>query len=157
MTRRAFTLIETVVVVVILLVIATIALPRVVNMPRRAACANVLTTLRELESAANQYYAEFGDWPADGVSGEMPPGFEGHAPMGIFDKDGLPVGGKWDVENEINGFVGVGIHFEGSAQKRRDCDAILLDADRIADDGDLATGRWRYIDPDRYYVVLSEP
>jgi len=157
MKRRGFTLIEMVVVVVIIAIVATIALPRLGVLTRRASCSSVLSTMRELHSAVDQYRAEHGDWPPDGNTGEVLPGFEDYAPIGIFDGRRPPVGGEWDFENESSGFVGVGIHFQGANAKRPGADEVLLDVDRIADDGDTSTGRWRYAQSDRYYVVFDAP
>lgn len=157
MSRRGFTLIEMVVVVVIIAVIATIAIPRLGEMSRGAACSSVLASMRELHAAVELYRAEHGDWPPDGNTGAPPDGFEDYAPIGLFDGGGPPVGGLWDFENESSGFVGVGIHFRAPNQKRAGADEILLDVDRVADDGDTTKGGWRFVESDRYYIVFEEP
>lgn len=63
--RRAsgFTLLELIVVIVIIGILATIALPALKNLPRRAAEAVLKNDLRALRDVIDQYYADQGNYP----------------------------------------------------------------------------------------------
>ena len=65
-TRRAagFTLLELIVVIAIIGVLATIALPALKNLPRRAAESVLKTDLRAMRDVIDQYYADHGNYPA---------------------------------------------------------------------------------------------
>jgi general secretion pathway protein G len=58
-----FTLIELIVVIAIIGILAAIALPRLVDVPRRAQEAVLKTNLRAIRDTINQYYADKGHYP----------------------------------------------------------------------------------------------
>jgi len=58
-----FTLIELIVVIAIIGILAGIALPRLVDAPRRAQEAVLKTNLRAIRNTINQYYADKGHYP----------------------------------------------------------------------------------------------
>jgi len=58
-----FTLIELIVVIAIIGILATIALPRLVDAPRRAEEAVLKTNLRAMRDAINQFHADKGYYP----------------------------------------------------------------------------------------------
>ncbi len=58
-----FTLIELIVVIAIIGILAGIALPRLVDVPRRAQEAVLKTNLRAIRDTINQYYADKGHYP----------------------------------------------------------------------------------------------
>jgi general secretion pathway protein G len=62
--RQGFTLLELLIVITIIGILATIAMPALKDMPRRAAEAVLKTDLRTMRDCISQYYGDKGHYPA---------------------------------------------------------------------------------------------
>ena len=151
--RQAFSLVELVLVVVILATVAAVAVPRVSRSGEEARAAAFARSLRTFADAAVLFHAETGGWPADTHTGTFPSELEG-----LIDAQswGAPTafGGTWDVETNDNG-VGCAIGAKFDAAPGAGVLAGLRRVDELLDDGDLDTGAFRRIRPDRFSMVLE--
>ncbi len=62
--QAGFTLLELIVVVAVIGILATIAMPKMKDFPRRAAEAALRTDLRVMRDSIDQYYGDKGHYPA---------------------------------------------------------------------------------------------
>jgi len=72
MNRRGFTLVELMVAMLIVGILATLSVPSISAMVRRADAARVVADVHAIRIAAHDYYAANGTYPASGSAGTVP-------------------------------------------------------------------------------------
>lgn len=149
--RQGFSLIELIIVVVIIGVLGAIAIPRLSRGSEGASINAFVNEINNLAKAIDQYQVESGNRIVDSSTGVLPSELSNYLHADSW-KGQTPLGGQWDIERDDSGVVlAVGVHYISStADEDR-----LRQADAIMDDGDLTTGAFRKIAPDRYYLVLE--
>lgn len=152
--RRAFTLVEILIVVVILGILAAIVTPQFASAADDSRRGAFCEAIRRMTQAVEVYYVRTGEFPADGASGVVPPGMSAYFRAADYQAP-TPIGGVWDTERDERGIISaVGVHFFRYDPFRDDAYMSLIDA--VIDDGDVTTGVFRRIAARRYYAVLAE-
>jgi prepilin-type N-terminal cleavage/methylation domain-containing protein len=94
--RPAFTFIELLVVVTIVGLLSTIAVPKYRAMKQRAQATNVLGDLQVVRVAVMNYYADYNSFPVEAGPGIAPPNLEKYLPAGFgFRRD------TWSMDYDI--------------------------------------------------------
>lgn len=152
--RRAFTLIEILIVVVILGILASIVTTQFASAFGEAERTAFVTDLRAYLKGAEAFYLDTSTYPPATDTGDVPTGFENYVDAGRWQRI-TPIGGSWDVEfNSYGVESALGVHFESSAAIPDD--DFMISIDRVIDDGDIDTGRFRRLAADRFYFVIIE-
>lgn len=81
--RRAFSIIELLVVMAIIGLLARMGVPRYGEMKRRAIAASIMGDVHAIRIAAFTYYTEHGSFPPDEASGVLPPTLVDNLPLGF--------------------------------------------------------------------------
>jgi len=153
-TRHGFTLMEVLIVVMILGVLAAIVITQFAGATDDAQRTAFIANGRIFREQAKHFQLDNGVYPEDASSGSLPDGFGYYVQQNKWE-GGTPIGGVWDAERDSFGLTSsIGVHFNGSGQTRDD--AYMQQIDAAMDDGDLATGGFRKIADDRYYMVVVE-
>jgi prepilin-type N-terminal cleavage/methylation domain-containing protein len=154
--KEGLTLTEMMIVVAIIGLLATLAMPNFRKARLRAQNARFVNDLRILTGPVLEQFAiENGDFPPDAAPGIIPTGIAPYMARRVDWEDGTPIGGEWDWDraatraDKINGVyasleaIGVG---RTTAQMR--------DIDEEIDDGNLLTGLFRQT-ADGYMQILE--
>jgi len=149
-SRRGFTLVEIMIVVIIIGLLAVLAIPTIHNSRKSARSATFINDVRTYAAAAEVFSLETGDYPEDSSTGAMPTGLDEYIPTMKWTFE-TPIGGSWDFEKDdtgiTSGFGAVGFTVDN---------AQLLHIDNKFDDGSLTSGKLRLIAGDRYYYVIAD-
>src|SRR5476651_1693226 len=78
--RRAFTLVEIMIVVVIIGLLAAMAIAAFQRLRERSLASRMANDIRQCESAFQRYCMDNGGWPPPGAPGVMPSGMAGYLP-----------------------------------------------------------------------------
>ncbi len=137
--RRAFSLIELVIVVVIMGVIAAIAVPRLVGFEQRAEVNASLAGMRNMEKAMSLYYDLHRVWPADAKAGVYESWMDGYIDQRTWEsKPSMGLAWDWNSAAVSPAGVGPNVAIVGGSTP-------LIDAWRAfekgVDDGKATTGR----------------
>jgi prepilin-type N-terminal cleavage/methylation domain-containing protein len=80
MDRKGFSLVELLIVVSILGILASVAVPKVQAARARARAASIIGAVRAIRIGATIYLDSAGDWPATAAQGVIPSGLGGYIP-----------------------------------------------------------------------------
>ena len=148
-SRRAFTLVEIMVVVVIIGILAAIAIPTMVRIRRSTQNSRFASDLRTFAQAFETYATRNGIWPPNAGNGAVPTGMSGE----FRDANWQAVnslGGRWNWDYKMNGIT-AGI----STVISNADDAQMTEIDAKIDDGDLTSGSFQKLNG-RYTYILQK-
>jgi prepilin-type N-terminal cleavage/methylation domain-containing protein len=149
MKRRAFTLIEIMIVTAITGLLAALALPYMLSAGERSRNARFARDIQAAASAFLQYALDNGAYPPDSTPGVLPNGMAAY--LGTFPwSEDTSIGGQWDWDYQQFGiYAGVSVY-----QPKLDRDGMLK-IDKLFDDGHLGTGNFRSRQ-DGYIFIIEE-
>ena len=144
---RAFSLVEIGVVVFIISLICSIAVPQFKKSIIATRSEAVINDLRVFSAAFQQYAHDKGEWPQESSTpGVLPAGMESYLKESSWTKP-TPIGGyyTWQYMSVQNGVhVRAILQISSGSSSEVSPDAIQLeDIDRRIDDGNLDTGGFR--------------
>ena len=136
-----FTLIEIMIVVVIIGVLASFAIPIFMKVRQQSFASAIVNNFRVYRAEFEMFAMAEGDWPPDADPSVVPAGMDGRLNRLWEDTTG---GESWDWERN-SAAVEAGISLQGD----RAVPAVMERIDEILDDGDLSTGEF-FKDGNRY-------
>ncbi len=153
-SRRGFTLVEILIVVVLLGILASTVIGMFNANSDEARRNAFISNIRSFAQAAQVYVEMTGTYLEDSSSGVCPRGFERFIRTEEFERI-TPVGGVWDSQYNEDGITSaVGVHFNGQGQSRDD--TYMTELDSLFDDGTLTGGAFRKLANGRFYFVIAE-
>lgn len=149
--RSAMTLVEVMVVVSIIGLLAAALFPAVKKSLEYKENSAVAHKLRTATQAFELYRSEEGSYPEDRTPGVTPPEMVDY--FDFFEIDWwaeiTEIGGKLDWDEGYHFAYSVSIHAPTRGREQ------LEDLDKMIDDGNLSSGKFRAVD-DHYHYILEE-
>lgn len=150
--RRAFTLLEILIVVVILGVLASLVIPQFTGTTGDAQRTAFLNSGRIFSAAAKRYELDYGVYPAS-KAGQLPDGFGDYIQSNRW-LAATPLGGKWEARVNKAGVTSViGVHYGGNDPDNDPATMQLID--QMADDGDLDNGGFQRFGGNHYFFIVA--
>ena len=147
--KSGFTLVEIMIVVAIIGLMATMAMPAFVQARRLSMGVRVANDLRVFGHAFAQYALETGSYPPDNHE-ELPAGLEDYIDSGKFHAE-TAIGGRYNWEGP-DSYPYAGVSVSGSTLPSSE----LLHIDHIVDDGDLSTGQYQVPGNNRFTYIIED-
>jgi type II secretion system protein G len=141
---RGFTLVEIMVVVVIIGLLASLAIPGFQRVRDRARVSRTANDLRVFAQAFETYLMEQGGWPADAAPGVIPTELVGRLPNSF--RQATPFGGRYEWDNE-SGLKSITLYQLTVSV------AQVTKLDVLIDDGNPSTGNFRYNGTEWHYLL----
>ena len=138
------------IVVVIIGLLAALAIPAFQRVQRASQNSRIVNDFRVFSQAFETYATQNGAWPANVGPGVVPPGMAGTFKTDVWQSP-TAVGGIWNWDQNIAGFT-AGISISGFTCN----DAQLMEIDAKIDDGDLTTGNFQKVQPNRVMLILQQ-
>lgn len=140
-------------VVVIIGLLAALALPLFNKVQIRSKAGVFSGELRAIVQLVEMYAMETGNYPPDGIAA-LHPVIEEYGKKSFNPQSSI--GGRWDWDyNQFGVRAGLSLYVgdSASARKRDTIHRIMQDVDKIIDDGNLATGRFRQRNQGYIYII----
>ncbi len=148
--KRAFTLVEIMIVVAIIALLAVIAVPSFLRARERSRRAKFLNALRIAAGAFETYAAERGTYPPDVNRGIVPAGMQSYFGEKLDWTSPTPIGGRWDWDRDVFGIkAGVTVVMPDETPEQ------MLEIDESFDDDDLSTGAFRDLGNGHYTYIIE--
>lgn len=144
-----FTLVEIMVVVVLIGLLATLAIPAFQKVQRASKTARIVNDFRVFSQAFEVYNSQNGGWPANASPGVVPAGMNGDFRVNVWQSQTV-IGGNWNWDNNVSGNAAAISISNFTAD-----DALLMAIDAKLDDGDLSTGFVQKISSNRFSFILQ--
>lgn len=134
--RAGFTLVEIMIVVVIIGLLASIAVPGFQQVRKKAQATTLGVDMRALAASFGQFAMENGSYPASAAPGNLPAGMVGWISEDTWLGD-TPIGGNFGWINISGGGFSLALLYVSEPDTDVD---TLVEVDEIIDDGDLFDG-----------------